>query len=127
MAVMLGSWVLFTVLADLLVLPRLGLPPLPDATWLVGILVLLPLLSFLGISVNVLISTKVSDVRVAQQYGALLVMPIVLFFSLSTGGAVFLGPEFLLAVAAVVGGLDVLVFLLTRVLFGREEILTKWK
>ena len=127
MVVLLSSFVIFTVLADLLVLPQLGLPPLPNLTWIVDVFVLMPLFSFLGISLNVLISTKVSDVRAAQQYGALLVMPLVFIFAIPSGGLVVLGVEFLLILAAIVGVADIGVFLLTRAWFGREEILTRWK
>ena len=127
MVVLLASWATFTALADVLVMPRLGQPPLPNATWLLGVLVVMPLFSFLGISLNVLISTKVSDVRTAQQYGALIVMPLIFLFSLGGSGVFLLSPSTLLQIAGVLGLADLGVFLLTLKVFRREEILTKWK
>ena len=126
MAVLLISWAAFTAIADVLVVPALGVPPLPNATWLAGVLVLMPIFSFLGISVNVLISTKVNDVRVAQQYGALLVMPLFFFLILPTGGAFGLTVGIILGISAVVGVADLAVFAVTLRLFRREEILTRW-
>jgi len=126
-AVLLGSWGIFTVLADLTTVPALGVAPLPNLTWAVGLLVVMPLMAFLGIATNVLISTKVSDVRTAQQYAALLVLPVTFLITLGASGGLILGPGILLAFGGVLGAIDLGLFVLNVKVFHREEILTKWK
>jgi ABC-2 type transport system permease protein len=77
---------------------------------------------------NVIISSRVSDVRVAMQLGALLVLP---FGGIYVGGELNLIPlgdsNNLLAIAGVLSVVDVLLLYLARATFRREEILTKWK
>jgi ABC-2 type transport system permease protein len=45
--------------------------------WILAIVVLVPLLTLLSVNLGILISTRVNDVRVAQQIGGLVVVPVV--------------------------------------------------
>src|SRR5437667_2714568 len=45
--------------------------------WILAIIVLVPLLTLLSVNLGILISTRVNDVRVAQQIGGLVVVPVV--------------------------------------------------
>src|SRR3989442_187473 len=45
--------------------------------WVLAILVMVPLLTLLSVNLGILISTRVNDVRVAQQIGGLVVVPVV--------------------------------------------------
>jgi hypothetical protein len=50
--------------------------------WILAIFVMAPLIAMLSILANVIVSSRVSDVRSAQQIGSLVVLPIILFFIL---------------------------------------------
>jgi ABC-type Na+ efflux pump permease subunit len=126
-AILRGSAV-FMVLMDLVTRGTLGYDFFPN--WNAGIVLflLVPLASIMSVEWNVIISSRVSDVRVAMQLGALLVLP---FGGIYVGGELNLIPlgdsNNLLAIAGVLSVVDVLLLYLARATFRREEILTKWK
>jgi len=96
------------------------------AEWLIALGLIVPLASLMSIETNVFISTRYSDVRVAQQMGGLGTLPVFLLFVPLLSGivqvALFLG-VFAFAVALV----DVGIFVITDKLFDRESILLRWK
>jgi ABC-type transport system involved in multi-copper enzyme maturation permease subunit len=117
----------FVVLVDVWSQITLGVLLLPtlDFGLLIGLLV--PVTCVLSIESNVIISSRVNDVRAAQQLGGFVVLPLILVlvlapaFGLASTVLLYLGLSGILAVAAVI------LFFLSRATFKREEILTKWK
>ena len=95
--------------------------------WLVAMLVLAPLLALLSVTIAVLISSRVSDTRVAQQLGGMLVIPAVVLGLAQTAGFILLNAFTFLAGSAVVALIDVGVLYLATKVFQREKILTQWK
>lgn len=113
-------------LADAVTAGPLGYLFYPN--WNMAIVFLLvPLAALLGVALNVIISSRVSDIRAATQLGALVAIPFgVLYVSFETGLFDF-STENLLLIAAVLAVADALGITLSRATFRREEILTKWK
>jgi ABC-2 type transport system permease protein len=98
-----------------------------DPLWLVAIFVVGPLLAVAGVSIAVMISSRTSDPRVAEQISGLFVLPIVGLIVAQTTGLIFLNRTLILWIAFVMVVLDlVLLYFATR-LFQREHILTRWK
>ena len=128
MAAILGGSAAFMVLMDLVTRGTLGYAFFPN--WNAGIVLLLmvPLAAIMSVEWNVIISSRVSDVRVAMQLGALVVLPL---------GGVYVGGELnliplgetsiLLIIAGILFVVDLLLLYVARATFRREEILTKWK
>ncbi len=71
LAITLISFVLFAVGVDIVAWPAAKRILVPDESWLFALLVLAPLLSFFGNTITVLVSSRVSDSRLAQQLAAL--------------------------------------------------------
>ena len=97
--------------------------------WNAGVMLLLlaPLAGVLSIEVAVFASSRVSDVRGANQIAGLILIPFVgVFFAGAEGIFSFSIPN-LLVFSAIVLISDVILFLLSKSTFKREEILTKWK
>jgi len=117
----------FVLLVNFLVAPVLGFAPLPDLSWLIGVFLLAPLFCVMSIALNVIVSSKVTDVRASQQLGSLVVLPVVMLFVVSLSGLFDLGPLVMLALTALVGLVDVGIAYLTVKTFRREEILVRWK
>lgn len=118
---------LFIILVDLLLQPILGYAPLPTATWIVAIAVIAPLFCILSIAANVIVSSRVNDVRASQQLGALVILPVLFLFMLPLFGFITLG---LAEIFLFAGGLmlaDGIVGFLALQLFQREKILVSWK
>jgi len=127
---MASTWAAFgiaTVVVNLLSAPVLGYNPLPNTYWVLGILLLAPGMCMMSILTNVIISSKVNDVRVSQQIGGVLVLPILLFFFLTLAGALSseLLPMLLFSLSVLAA--DMVILWVSLRIFNREEILVSWK
>lgn len=121
------SFVPFVILVNILAEPVLGRLPLPDVIWILGVFLLAPLVCVLAISANVIISSKVTDVRASQQIGSLIVLPILGFFVVIISGLVTLSVLNMLLFILLMVGLDLIIIYLSMKVFAREEILVRWK
>jgi hypothetical protein len=97
--------------------------------WNAGIMLLLlaPLAAILSIEIAVIASSRVSDVRGANQIAGLMFIPFVAIFFAGAEGLFSFSIVNLLIFAGIVTIVDVVLFFLSRSTFRREEILTKWK
>jgi ABC-2 type transport system permease protein len=98
-----------------------------DGLWLIAIFIVGPLLAIAGVSIAVMISSRVSDPRVAEQISAVFVLPLIGLFVGQSTGLIFINEQIILWMAFGLFVLDaVLIFFATQ-LFQRETILTRWK
>jgi ABC-2 type transport system permease protein len=96
--------------------------------WHIGaILFAAPFAALLSVEVNVIISSRMTDVRSAQQSGALLMLPFIGVFLASELGLFALNDTNLVILAGILAAISVVTFLVARATFQREEILTKWR
>jgi hypothetical protein len=125
MAIYAGS-VIYMVLMDLVTRSTLGYLYYPN--WHIGaILLVAPFICLLSVELNVIISSRLNDVRTAQQMGTLLILPFIGLFFASELGFFALNDTNLLILAGVIFTIDIVLFFVSRATFQREEILTKWK
>lgn len=123
----LVGYVFYAIVTNIIFSSQLGYAPLPNSTWLFSMIILAPLMCFLSITANVIISSRMSDVRASQQVGSLVVMPVLLLFIGSFTGIFSLGAVSIVMVAGVLLVVDIAVYLLATKAFQRETILIKWK
>jgi ABC-type Na+ efflux pump permease subunit len=124
-AVYAGS-VIYMSLMDLVTHSTLGYLYYPN--WHMGaILLVAPLICLLSVELNIIISSRVNDVRTAQQMGMLSALPFFGLYAASEVGFFVFNDTNLLILAGIILVIDVVVFFVSRVTFQREEILTKWK
>ena len=95
--------------------------------WILAIVVMVPLLTMLSVNLGILISTRVNDVRVAQQIGGLVVVPVVGLGIAQVTGRVILDNEAFLQFTVILVALDIAVFIVARLAFQRENILARWR
>lgn len=96
--------------------------------WNMGIILLLivPFVILLSVEVNVLISSKTSDLRTASQLGALSMIPFLgLYFFIQTYLVEFNLLNLLILILFLFF-IVITLFILTKSVFNREKILTKW-
>ncbi len=124
----LGGATVFMILMDLTTHGTLGYYYFPNWSAAALLFMLVPLAVLLSVQVNVIVSSRINDVRTGQQLGALTVLPLAGLYVAGELGIIDLGSTstFLIIVAAFLV-LDVLLFFISRATFRREEILTKWK
>jgi ABC-2 type transport system permease protein len=97
--------------------------------WNAGVMLLLlaPLAAVLSIEVAVIASSKVGDVRGANQIAGLMFIPFVAVLFAGAEGIFPFNIVNLLVFSGIVLIADVILFFLSKSTFRREEILTKWK
>jgi ABC-2 type transport system permease protein len=99
---------------------------IPNPYWLLVIGLIAPLACVMSVEANIIVSSKVNDIRAAQQLGGLVVLPlvfVVIFASTSAQISTLLA----IGVSAGLAVADIALFYLSKATFQREEILTKWK
>ncbi len=96
--------------------------------WNMGIILLLivPIITFLAVEINVLISSKSSDLRSASQLGVLSMFPFIGVYMLFERELIGANIFNLLIFAVLLLIIVMVLFILTRSIFNREKILTKW-
>jgi ABC-2 type transport system permease protein len=114
------------MLLNVILEPRMGYYPLPNLTWLLSILLLAPTACIMSILASVLVSSKVTDVRAAQQVGGFVVMPVIILMIAVLSGIILLSPLIILIVAGIYIAIDLALFFFTKAIFNREDILVNW-
>jgi ABC-2 type transport system permease protein len=126
-AILAGAAIYMTLM-DLVTYGILGYYFFPSWNAAVVFLLAVPLAAIMSVEWNVIVSSRVSDVRVAQQVGMLLILP---FAGVYVGGEIGIVPlgntSVLLDIAGILLAVDLLLLYVARATFRREEILTKWK
>ena len=98
-----------------------------DAHWLIAIFVVAPLLTILSTCIAVIVSSRVSDPRVAEQLSAVVILPIILLIVGQSVGLILINRQIMILLGVVVLVLDAFLLYLAIRLFQRETILTRWK
>lgn len=98
-----------------------------DPLWLMAVFIVGPLLTVFAVCVATIVSSRVTDPRVAEQLAGVIILPLVLVLTGQSIGFFLLNRTMIVVAAAVIALLDiVLVYLAVRT-FERENILTRWK
>lgn len=125
-AVWSGS-VLFQVLVDVISHPSLGYYFFPNWEMAVILFALAPIASLYSIEVSVIVSSRVTDVRSAQQYAGVIFVPLIFVYLAGEIGKFTLDTGNLLYIAGGLGVLTLGLYFVATKSFHREEILTRWK
>lgn len=97
------------------------------AEWLIAILVVSPLLTLLSVCIAIMISSRVSDPRVAEQLSAVVILPLIMLVIGQSVGFILIDQRVILLIGLIVALLDAFLIYLSVKLFQREVILTRWK
>ena len=122
-AILAGS-TLFMALMDLVTHSKLGYYYFPNGNTAIILFLMVPLAVIMSTEWNVVVSSRVSDVRTAQQLGALAILPLAGIYVSGELNIVNLGvTSSLLIVAGILFVVDILLLYVARATFQREEIL----
>jgi ABC-2 type transport system permease protein len=120
------SFLIYAFLVDYMTYGIFGYPLVPNLLWLFAILITAPLFTVLSVYLSIVVSSRMSDIRAAQQVSAVFVIPIMSIFILELFGYVSLTLEIVALLTVVVAIADLFLVMASVKLFGREEILTRW-
>jgi len=118
---------IFVIVIDGWSIINLGTLLLPTVYWALVTGIIIPLAGVLSVEANIIISSRVNDIRAAQQVGGIIILPLLVLIVLPS--VIQIVPMVTLALI-LSGGLaiaDIGLFYLSKATFQREEILTKWK
>lgn len=121
------SAVICVVLVDIISYSLYGRLLLPDAFWLIGIMVLAPLLGVCSVLAAMRLSAKMTDPQSANQMTALVIVPAFMLAIGVFGKVLALNLTAAFGAGAVLALVAVLLFRWNVRHFQREEILTRWK
>jgi ABC-2 type transport system permease protein len=119
--------VVFTVLMDIFTFAKVGYLYFPNWNFIIIVLLNSPLASIMSIEFSVLVSSRVNDIRSAQQLAALIIIPFFALYLLTEISVITLDTNTLLMIGGIIALIDIGLFFANRVIFQREEVLTKWK
>jgi ABC-2 type transport system permease protein len=89
------AWVgfaVYSVLANVLLWPRMGQVFFPTPTWLLLAFWVTPAISALGLGIMVIASSRVNSLQAAHQVGSLVVLPVVLLLIVQITGTMLFAP-----------------------------------
>jgi ABC-2 type transport system permease protein len=125
-----ATWLAFGVFAlgtRLLVTSPAVFARIVDPVWVLAVLLVSPLLAVASVILSVIVSSRVSDPRTAEQVSMVIIVPVLALFLGQLSGLFVLGIGSIFVSAAALLAVDAgLVWLGVR-LFQREVILTRWR
>lgn len=122
-----GSFIIFLIAARFFVVSDRVYTAITNPMWLVAMALVAPLMTVLSVNVAIIISSRVSDPRAAEQLGMLVMIPLLGLFFLQIFGLVALNATSMFLMAAGILLLDAILLAIGVKLFQREAILTRWK
>jgi ABC-2 type transport system permease protein len=125
----LMTWVcygVFLIFAHFLVSDRV-FAVFANPMWLVAMFVLAPLLTVLAVNIGVIVSSRTSDARAAEQLGSLIILPLMILFIGALTGFIMISGETFWIASACAAIVDAALLYIGVGLFQREKILTQWK
>lgn len=122
-----AGFVIFAVGARFMISNMAVYARLLDPMWLIAVFVVGPLMAIAAVNVSIIVSSRVSDPRVAEQVSAVVIVPLMALFFGQVAGLFVLDARLILIFALVLALIDVGLIYLGVGLFQRETILTKWK
>ena len=96
-------------------------------TWMLAVLIIGPLMAILAASFAVIISSRVNDPRVAEQFSAILLLPILVVLFGQVAGIIVVNVQLMVVAIIAFIAIDAGVVYLGAKLFQRENILTRWR
>lgn len=126
----LVSWLSFGIF--LLVLPLIGVSRgvrayIGGPIWLLGVLVVGPLMAVASVNFALYISSRVNDPRVAEQISMVIMVPILGLLFAQLAGLIVISVMVMLIIIILLALIDVGMIYLGVRIFQRETILTRWK
>lgn len=120
------TWILsviYTFMVDIISFPYLNRLLLPDFRFILIMLIFTPLLGFSAITFIVMISSRVSNTRDAQQLTGIIVLPAILLIS-GQLFIIFINAWLIIIGIGILGVLDIISFKLATTLFNREKLMS---
>lgn len=123
------TWVAYTiyVVAARLMTSDVVFSHLWEPTWFIAIFIVSPLLTFLSVSFALMVSSRVSDPRVAEQLATVVILPLILLIIGQSVGFILIDQNVIIIMGVAAVLIDIVLAYVNIKIFQRETILTRWK
>lgn len=122
------SFLVYLLVARFIVLSEAVYTAIFSPAWLLAMVLVVPFLTLLSVCIGLMVSSRSSDPRAAEQLSTLVILPIlVLFFGQLAAGISVVNIWTVLVFGILVITIDLILLRLAVRLFQRETILTRWK
>jgi ABC-2 type transport system permease protein len=118
---------IFMIIMNAVISGKLGYNYYPNVTFDLILFLLVPLAAIFSVELCIIISSRATDIRSAQVLSGLVIIPMIVVYVLLEINVISLENSTLLYIAVGIGLIDVILFFVSKSLFQREEILTRWK
>jgi len=122
-----GGFALFALGARLVAVGPEVVARLVDPLWLLAIFVVGPLLSLASVSAAVMVSSRSTDPRAAEQVAMVVIVPLLGLFFGQIAGLFILNEQLIAWLAVGLAVVDAGLMAFAVALFQRETILTRWR
>jgi len=122
-----GGFAIFAFAARFVVVGPEVVARLADPLWLLAIFVVGPLLALASVSAAVMVSSRSTDPRAAEQVAMVVIVPLLGLFFGQIAGLIFLNARLVAWMAAGLAVIDIGLLAFAVGLFQREAILTRWR
>ncbi len=124
---MYAGAIAFMVWTNIVTFPYLDYYYFPNWTIAVILFLAMPAATIMSIESGVVISSRVNDPRSSTNFGVLMFFPFLIIYLAGQTKLITLDTETLLKISVILLVIDVVLFAISKTMFQREEILTKWK
>jgi len=122
-----GGFLIFILLLPVADVSRAVQTYITGPTWMLAVLIIGPLMAVLAVNFAVIVSSRVNDPRVAEQFSAVLLLPVLLVMFGQIAGVVVVNLQLILIAIVIFVLIDIGAIYLGAKLFQRETILTRWR
>ena len=122
-----AGFIIFAIGAAIIVDNPLVLKALLDPMWLIAVVIVGPLMALMAVNASIMVSSRVTDPRVAEQLSMVVIVPVLALFFGQISGLFIINSTLILIIAVVLVLIDILLVYLAVRVFQRENILTRWK
>ena len=95
--------------------------------WLIAVVIVGPLMALMAVNASIMISSRVTDPRVAEQLSMVVIVPVLALFFGQISGLFIINSTLILLIAVILVLVDILLVYVAVKVFQRENILTRWK
>jgi ABC-2 type transport system permease protein len=122
-----GAFAIFCIIVDVGTYDLFGYMVMPDITWLLAIFIVAPLFAIMSVIASTIVSSRMRDIRSAEQVSAFFIIPVMILFIGPITGMFIIDALMILLLALLFVAIDILLLFIGVGLFDRENILIKWK
>jgi ABC-2 type transport system permease protein len=122
-----AGFIIFVIGAAVIVDNSLVLRTLVNPMWWIAVIVVGPLMALMAVNASIMVSSRVTDPRVAEQLSMVVIVPVLALFFGQISGLFILNTTLILIIAVVLVVIDILLVYFAVQVFQRENIITRWK